>query len=128
MMDPTGLVARVRQGDSEAFRELFSLVEPSAYALAVAQLGNPEDAREVVQEAALESYRCIHSLRDPARFPAWVCGMVRFLGFRRMRRPRPVSLESVSEPLAAEPPGQEDGAPQDAAVRQALLSIPSRYR
>ncbi len=122
------LVALVREGDTEAFRELFALVESSAFALAVAHLGNSEDARDVVQDAALESYRKIDALRDATLFPAWVCGMVRFLCFRRLRRPRSISLESLPvEPAAAQElsgEGEWDGA----ALRRALFEIPSHYR
>ncbi len=122
------LVALVREGDTEAFRELFALVESSAFALALAHLGNPEDARDVVQDAALESYRKINSLRDATLFPAWVCGMVRFLSFRRLRRPRSISLESLPvEPASAREPvgeGEWDGS----ALKRALFDLPSRYR
>ena len=122
------LVALVREGDTEAFRELFALVEPSAYALALAHLGNPEDARDVVQDAALESYRKIDTLRDPTLFPAWVCGMVRFLSFRRLRRPRALSLESLAvEPAAALEPSDE-GEWDGTALKRALFEIPSHYR
>ena len=121
------LVALVREGDTEAFRDLFALVESSAFALALSHLGNPEDARDVVQDAALESYRKIESLRDTTLFPAWVCGMVRYLSFRRLRRPRSVSLDALPlEPTAAlqSTEGDLDGA----VLKQALFALPSRYR
>ena len=130
-MDPAVLVARVRQGDPEAFRELFSAVEPSAYALALAQLGNPEDAREVVQEAALESYRQIACLRDPEKFPGWVCGMARLMSLKRFKRARGVSLERLAvEPAAPVPPDPEAVAGEfdREALRKALSGLPSRYR
>jgi RNA polymerase sigma-70 factor (ECF subfamily) len=123
------LVALVREGDTEAFRDLFALVESSAFALALAHVGNPEDARDVVQDAALESYRKIDSLRDATLFPAWVCGMVRFLSFRRLRRPRSISLESLPvEPAVQEPSGEREGEWDASALKRALFGIPSHYR
>lgn len=127
------LVGRVRCGDAEAFRELFASAEPAAYALALSQLGNPEDAREVVQEAALESFRKIACLRDAARFPAWVCGMVRFLSYRRLRRPRAMPLDAVPASVLAGgpmPEGSEPGASGETpgAVSRALLTLPESYR
>lgn len=120
------LVARVKQGETDAFRELFALVEGPAYALALAHLGNPEDARDVVQDAALESYRRLDCLKDPTRFPGWVCGMVRFLSYRRLRRPRSASLDAMPlEPAAREPEAPAEALPD---VKQALFSMPSHYR
>ena len=122
------LVEQVRKGDAEAFRELFSLVEPSAYALALGHLGNAEDAREVVQEAALASYRGLGSLRDPAKFPAWVCGMVRYLGIRRLRRRKPLPLSALPSDPEAFFPDEPMDAEEAARVRKALASLPSGYR
>lgn len=122
------LVALVREGDTEAFRDLFALVESSAFALALAHLGNPEDARDVVQDAALESYRKINSLRDASLFPAWVCGMVRFLSFRRLRRPRSISLESLPVEPAADREPSGEGEWDGAALKRALFDIPPHYR
>ena len=119
------LVARIRSGDSEAFRELFAFVEPSAYAQALGMVGNPEDAREVVQDAALESFRRIDCLRDPAKFPAWVAGMVRFLSLRRRRRPRSLPLEAVSpEALSV----QAVEPVEDPGILRALGTLGARYR
>ena len=125
-----GLVSRVRSGDTEAFRELFACVEPSAYAQALGMVGNPEDAREVVQEAAMESFRRIDCLRDPAKFPAWVAGMVRFLSLRRRRRPRLLSLEGVPpEALAVRAaPSAEEADAEDPGVAKALGALGARYR
>ena len=64
----SALVSRVRGGDTEAFRELFALVEPSAFALAFSHLHNSEDARDVVQDVALESFRKLSCLKEPSAF------------------------------------------------------------
>lgn len=124
----SALVLRVRGGDTEAFRELFALVEPSAFALAFSHLHHSEDARDVVQEAALESFRKLSCLKEPAAFPAWVCSMVRFLSFRMRRRRRSLSLEDLArEPAAADrSEGGQEGP--DPAVGRALSSLPARYR
>ena len=122
------LVARVRRGDTEAFRDLFALVEPSAYALALGQLGNAEDAREVVQEAALASYRGLGALRDPAKFPAWVCGIVRYLGIRRLRRRKPLPLSALPYEPEGVPPEEPGDSEEADRVRKALASLPSGYR
>ncbi len=122
------LVAQVIGGDPEAFRELFALAEPSAYALALGQLGNAEDAREVVQEAALASYRGLKDLRSPEKFPAWVCGIVRYLGIRRLRRRKPVSLSTLSFEPEAFPVEEPVDAEEASRVREALASLPSGYR
>ena len=51
------IVARARQGDSEAFRSLVERHSRSAFRLAFRMTGNEHDAEDVVQDSFLRAYR-----------------------------------------------------------------------
>ncbi|MGH9788843.1 MAG: RNA polymerase sigma factor [Candidatus Acidiferrales bacterium] len=58
------------------------------FQIALSVLRNPADAEEVAQEAYLQAYRRFSSLRDPARFRAWVCRIAFRLALNRLRAHR----------------------------------------
>jgi RNA polymerase sigma-70 factor, ECF subfamily len=68
----TQLVARVRQGDVEAFGQLTERYQRSLLALAVARLRDFHQAEDVVQAALLLAFRRLATLRDGAKFGAWL--------------------------------------------------------
>jgi RNA polymerase sigma-70 factor (ECF subfamily) len=84
-----GLVERAVVGDRGAFDRL---VEPYlSVALGAARLitGHEADAADAVQDALLQSWQALGSLRDPVLFPAWFRKIVirsatRFVSRRRM--------------------------------------------
>ncbi|MFQ5778848.1 MAG: RNA polymerase sigma factor [Terriglobia bacterium] len=55
------------------------------FQVAYSVLGNAADAEDVAQEAYLRAYRRFASLRDPAKFRAWVCRIVFRLALNRRR-------------------------------------------
>lgn len=66
------LVALVHQGNVTAFNSLTQRWESSLYRFIRRMMGNSEDARDVCQEAWAKAYQNIGSLRDGAKFRAWI--------------------------------------------------------
>jgi RNA polymerase sigma factor (sigma-70 family) len=66
------LMERAKNGDPQAFGQLYSEVWHDLYRFALYYLQNKEDAEDAVQEAAVEAYRCIKSLREPDAFRSWI--------------------------------------------------------
>jgi RNA polymerase sigma factor (sigma-70 family) len=66
------IMTRAKNGDPQAFGELYSEVWRELYRFALYYLQNKEDAEDAVQEAAAEAYRCIKSLREPEAFRSWI--------------------------------------------------------
>lgn len=66
------LVAAARAGDREAFEELVRLTHVEVYSLARRLTGDPDDARDVVQEAYLRAFRSIDRFRGDAQFSTWM--------------------------------------------------------
>jgi RNA polymerase sigma-70 factor (ECF subfamily) len=73
-MDGTdaAVVARVRAGDSEAFRVLVERHARTMFRLACRMIGNEQDADDVVQETFLRAYRQIHRFESRANFGTWL--------------------------------------------------------
>lgn len=64
-------------GDERAFDLLYRRWHPKLLRLAIRLTRNPDEARDVMQDAALTMARDIRKLKDPARFSAWACTIVR---------------------------------------------------
>lgn len=71
-MDDEQLVERARRGDSRAFAALTSKHQRALYCTAYSILGSSWDASDAVQEALLEGWARVDTLRDPARFRPWL--------------------------------------------------------
>jgi RNA polymerase sigma-70 factor (ECF subfamily) len=97
------LVALTREGNLQAFNSLADRWDTSLYRFAQRMLGNPEDARDVCQEALTKAYLNIQRLRDPAKFKAWVHHIA--LNLCRDRH-RSVKARAVTRAYEEEAPGE----------------------
>jgi RNA polymerase sigma-70 factor (ECF subfamily) len=90
------LVEAARRGDRDAFELLVRREVAGVYRTARAILGNPADAEEATQDAFLNAWRNIRSLRDPVRFDAWLGRIVVNacrMALRRRRGVREIALD-----------------------------------
>src|SRR5882724_11823258 len=73
-MDATdvAVLARARQGDSEAFRTLVERHSRRAFQLAYRMTGNQQDAEDVVQESFIRAYRQLNRFEARAHFATWL--------------------------------------------------------
>jgi len=67
-----GLVEAAQQGDRDAFAELLELEGPRLYALAYRILRDAHLAQDAFQEAAIQAWRRLPTLRESDRFEAWI--------------------------------------------------------
>jgi RNA polymerase sigma-70 factor (ECF subfamily) len=70
--DTAALVAAARSGDRGAFDELVRRTHRETYRLALRLTADPEDARDVVQDAYLRAYRGLRRFRGDAQFTTWL--------------------------------------------------------
>ena len=78
-MDATeaaAVLARARQGDSDAFRALVEKHSRSVFRLAFRMTGNEQDAEDVVQESFLRAYRQLARFESRADFGTWLYRIV----------------------------------------------------
>jgi RNA polymerase sigma-70 factor (ECF subfamily) len=85
------LVARARKRDKAAFGLLVGRHERRAYAVALAMLRNPDDARDVTQEAFLKAWRSLDTFEGQAAFSTWLHRIVANLCIDAMRKRRPTT-------------------------------------
>ncbi|MDO8879188.1 MAG: sigma-70 family RNA polymerase sigma factor [Coriobacteriia bacterium] len=109
-MEDQELVARALAGDTRSFTTLVRRHERSLYATAYAITRSQWDAADAVQDALAEAYVNLKSLRDPARFGAWVSRIViNTCNTALRRRGRVLPMEEPPEPQAFVWDGPEDG-------------------
>ena len=115
------LVRRAQQGERPAFDELIVRHQPIALSLATRIVGDREWGLELTQEAILQAYLSLESLRKPNSFRAWLCGIVVNLCKNDLRRPRvdTMPLELLSGGRSFDSLPFAASAPQPHAVAQA---------
>ena len=70
--EAAAVLARARQGDSDAFRELVERHSRSLFRLAFRMMGNEQDAEDVVQESLIRAYRQLSRFESRANFGTWL--------------------------------------------------------
>lgn len=85
------LVDRARSGDASAFEALVRRHLRAVYAVALAELGEPADAEDAVQDAFVNALERLEECREPARFEAWLVQIARNRA-RDLRRRRTVRI------------------------------------
>jgi len=126
-MDATeaaAVLARARQGDSDAFRALVERHSRSVFRLAYRMTGNEQDAEDVVQESFLRAYRQLGRFESRANFGTWLYRIVANCSVDLMRskqarhdQVRGDSLDEVMEMPAADAPGPDRMA-QSAEIQE----------
>src|SRR6478672_8361931 len=137
-MDATeaaAVLARARQGDSEAFRALVERHSRSVFRLAFRMTGNEQDAEDVVQESFLRAYKQLGRFESRANFGTWLYRIVSNCSVDLMRskqarhdqvRGDSLDQEGAVELPAANSPGPEriaQSAEIDRRVRDALQEL-----
>jgi RNA polymerase sigma-70 factor, ECF subfamily len=107
-------VARVRAGDSEAFRGLLERHGRAVFRLAFRMSGNEHDAEEVVQETFLRAYRRLGDFEERAQFGSWLHRIAANCAYdllrgrsRRSARFSPLDAEGEPPDAVAADPGAD---------------------
>lgn len=114
------LVKATLHGEVSAFEELVRALRYPMVSSAFHMTGNAEDAQDLAQEALVEGYRQLHTLRDGSKLRGWLFAILRNKCLRHLERRRhgAISLEECGE-LPAPPP-----QPDDAQLLECLNRLP----
>ena len=82
------LVERAQGGDRDAFGALVGLISDRMYGLAARILRDNDLAEDALQGALITAWRQLPTLRDPARFEAWVRRLLVHACYAEARRRR----------------------------------------
>lgn len=124
------LALRASEGDERAWREIYDATRERLFALLVYQIGNRDEALDVLQETYLHAFKGLAAYEGRGSLESWLCGIAirRALDWkRRLLGPfkRTSSIEDVPLP--------DEGAPQadpeeGRRLRRALEGLPQRQR
>lgn len=109
-IEDSRLIERALQGDAGSFEVLVRSHLRKAYAVALAETGEPADAEDVCQDAFVVVLERLEECRDPARFVGWLLEIVRNRA-RDTRRRRQVRS---TLPLEAAVQGSPESPSRDA--------------
>lgn len=126
------LVARTREGDSEAFGILVQRYLQASYAVALAQLGEPADAEDVCQDAFVTALKQIEGCRNPAQFGAWLLTIVRnrardYRRYRSVRDALPLQ-EETAESARGDPERETENEELKAELLKAMKELTDLQR
>ena len=128
-------VRRALRGDTAAFQEVVVLYGRRLYTVAYGVVQNRTEAEDVVQETFLKAYARRWMIRDPEKFPAWLCRTAQNHARDVLRKHRPQSLphdDQTFQEIA------DDGVPcpsanlheteRHGAVHRLLNALPDHHR
>ena len=92
----TQLLLRAQRGDGEALNELVRRYSGAVYSFVLRRVSDPDDAADAAQEVLLEAFSSLPSVREPAKFGAWLRSIAAHVcadwhAVRRRRVERPLS-------------------------------------
>ncbi|HVB55573.1 MAG TPA: sigma-70 family RNA polymerase sigma factor [Candidatus Acidoferrales bacterium] len=101
------LVERVLAGDRRAFESLVRKHERRVFRVALAVLGNVEDAEEAMQDAFIKAYRHLDQFRGESKFTTWLTRIaVNEALQKRQARKETVSLDEAPDVESKSLPGR----------------------
>lgn len=91
--DDKQLVEDARRGDAVAFRQLVVRHQRRAYAVALGMVHDPDDARDICQEAFLKVHKNLATFEGDAQFFTWLYRIVANLSIDHLRKRRGMQVE-----------------------------------
>ncbi len=130
------LVAACLGGDREAFGRIVERYQRLLCSLAYSATGSLSESEDLAQEAFVDAWRQLRTLREPEKLRPWLCGILRYkVGrLRRSDRQEPVRQAEALELAEELPSGDEPAADlamdkeEQALLWSALERVPELYR
>jgi RNA polymerase sigma-70 factor (ECF subfamily) len=123
------LVKLSQQGHRDAFGQLYQRYARMVHGILLAKVPVLE-AEDLVHEVFLRALPRLHSLREAARFGAWLAAITRNMAKDYYRRPR-VQVECADDSSAADAsagPDEQARASGAAEILDTVRSLPEAYR
>jgi len=126
------LVTRAQAGDTDAYGDLVQRFQDMAYGYAFSVVGEWKLAEDAAQEAFVEAYRCMPTLREPRAFPGWFKRIV-FKHCDRLTRGKQLTTTPLddTQELPARTPDPADQAERQElrdSVLRAIRCLPAHQR
>ena len=133
-------VIRAKNGDLGAFEGLVERHTQRVYRTLIGLLGNPDDAKDALQDTFLKAFQSLPGFERRSRFSTWLVSIASNTGLQRLRERRQV--ESLDEDASDheefrprqirawgdDPEEMYSKAERRALVEQAISRLPAKYR
>lgn len=117
------LVARAKEGDRDAFREIYERHRHKVYKVAYGMTRNQDDALDVVQDAFVKAHRSIARFEGRSSISTWLCQIATHQAIDLSRRRKVRKADSLEEGLVAKKkPGDAPREKAQASELSAALS------
>jgi len=114
------------RGDRDAFEMIIRTHSRTLFAIAYGILQNREEAEDAVQDALVKAWKSRWRVRDPEKFPAWLCMIARHRARDVFKKRRPVPLsDEIPEPIES---ASSDTTDLDRQLHSALAALPELHR
>lgn len=120
--DESRLLERVREGDREAFEELYRIYTPRLFGYLQRVTRRPDLVEELVDDVMLTVWRQAERFEFRSRPSTWIFGIAYRKALRALRTQR---RKKDSEPLEVEPEGRRD-TPEGRTLRRERSELLSR--
>jgi RNA polymerase sigma-70 factor (ECF subfamily) len=113
-------------GDRDAFEMIIRTHSRALFAIAYGILQNREEAEDAVQDALVKAWKSRWRVRDPEKFPAWLCMIARHRARDVFRKRRTVPL--AHETIEISEKETTDTTAVDQQLHSALAALPEIHR
>ncbi len=138
-MDKARLAQRTRDGDSDAFEEIFRAHHTRIYNYVYRMVGNAEDAQDLTQDSFFKAYRALQRGAQPENLLAWLYRIASNTCLDALRRRRLIRWQPLDNLLSIlnvagdrSPEEQvlqnERQTEQQNEIERVLAQLPPRYR
>src|SRR4030081_1562384 len=117
-------------GDRDAFEMIIRTHSREMFAIAYGILQNREEAEDAVQDALVKAWKSRWRVRDPEKFPAWLCMIARYRSRDVFRKRRTLPLQQLEGHVPSCPTSSSDTDTTglDRQLHSALATLPELHR
>ena len=113
-------------GDREAFEMIIRNQSRPMFGIAYGILQNREEAEDAVQDALVKAWKSRWRVRDPEKFPAWLCMIARHRARDVFRKRKTVPLPHQTD--SSHTTHTSDAIDLDRQLHCALAALPELHR
>jgi RNA polymerase sigma-70 factor (ECF subfamily) len=126
-------MARIREGDMEAFRLLVEMHQARVIGTISKMLGSDAESEDLAQQVFIRIWKSAPRYRPTAKFTTWLFRITRNLVFNELRRKRHFADQSEEIPEAAERAEREPDrvllqGELQRAIQEAINQLPESQR
>ena len=131
-IEPVPLIELALAGDRQAFGKLVSQHAGMVTGVAYSVCGDFARSEDIGQDAFLEAWKSLSTLREPEKFSSWVCTIARRRAIDQIRRSNSKQVSSlhpdIPDTATLSPESQMSTAEDRALIWKMLERLPETYR